>query len=52
MGFIYFKRLFISSHFAKNNDNRSNESRITACQTLWGQNQKLQKLNFLEAELH
>ena len=37
MGFTCSKRLFISLHFAKKtHENRSGESRITACQTLWG----------------
>ena len=53
MGFTCSKRLFVSLHFAKKtHDNRSGASRITACETLWGQNQMLQKLIFLDAELH
>ena len=45
MVFTFPKRQFISLHFVKKtHENRSGESRITACQTLWGQNQKLQKL--------
>ena len=51
VGFTFSKMLFISLHFAKKkktNEKRSGESRITACQTLWGQNQKLQKLNSLD----
>ena len=52
MGFSYSKTLFISLHFAKKlHENRSGESRTKASQTLWGQNQNLQKLHFLEAEL-
>ena len=36
------KRLFISLHFAKKlHENRSGESRITACQTLWGSKSKV-----------
>ena len=44
MGFTFSKRLFISLHFAKKtHENRSGESRITACQTLWGSKSKVER---------
>ena len=52
MGFIFSKRLFISLHFAKKRmiiDQVRAELQHAKC--CGGQNQKLQKLNFLEAEL-
>ena len=57
MGFTFSKRLFISLHFAKKLmkiDQVRTELQIA--KRCWGQNQKLQKLNFLillalEAEL-
>ena len=45
-GFYIYINIYI--HFLTfMHENRSGESRITACQTLWGQNQMLQKLIFL-----
>ena len=42
VGFIFSKRLFISRHFEKKtHEKRSGESRITACQTLWGSKPKV-----------
>ena len=50
MGFTCSKRLFIPLHFAKKpHENRSGESRITACQTLWGSKSKVAEM---DAELH
>ena len=53
MGFTCSKRLFISLHFAKK---RMKIDQVRAEQQLakrcGGQNQKLQKLIFLDAELH
>ena len=47
MGFACSKRLFISLHFAKKpHENRSGESRITACQTLWGSKSKVAETHF------
>ena len=53
MGFTLSKRLFISLHFAKKRkiiDPVRAELQLAKC--CGGQNQKLQKLNFLEAELY
>ena len=48
MGVTCFKRLFISLHFAKKtHENRSGESRMTACQTLWGSKSKVAETHFL-----
>ena len=45
--FTFSKRLFISLHFAKEtHENRSGESRITACQTLWGSKSKVAETQF------
>ena len=53
IGFTCSKRLFISLHFAKN---RMEIDQVRAEKQLFkrcgGQNQKLQKLIFLDAELH
>ena len=52
MGFSYSKRLFISLHFAKNCikiDQVRAELQLYKC--CGGQNQNLQKLDFLETEL-
>ena len=47
MGFTCSKILFISLHFAKiTHENRSGESRITACQTLWGSKSKVAETHF------
>ena len=47
MGFTCSKGLFISLHFAKKpHENRSGESRITACQTLWGSKSKVAETHF------
>ena len=48
MGVTSFKRLFISLHFAKKtHENRSGDSRMTACQTLWGSKSKVAETHFL-----
>ena len=52
MGFTCLKSCSFPYNLQKTHEKRSGESRMTACQTLWGQNQKLQKLIFLDAELH
>ena len=47
MGCTCSKRLFISLHFAqKTHENRSGESIITACQTLWGSKSKVADTHF------
>ena len=46
MGVTCFKMLFISLHFAKKkpHENRSGESRMTPCQTLWGSKSKVAEI--------
>ena len=47
MGFTCSKRLFISLHFEKKtHENRSGESRMTACQMLWGSKSKVAETHF------
>ena len=48
MGFTFSKRLLISLHLAKiTHENQSGESRITACQMLWGSKSKVAETQFL-----
>ena len=47
MVFTFPKRQFISLHFAKKtHENRSGESRITACQTLLGSKSKVAETHY------
>ena len=45
MGVTCFKRLF-SYILQKTHENRSGESRMTACKTLWGSNSKVAENHF------
>ena len=46
-GFTCSKRVFISLHFTKKlHENRSGDSRITACQTMWGSKSKVAETHF------
>ena len=52
MGFTSSKRLFLSLHFSKIRMKIDEvRAELQLCKRCGGQNQKLQKLNFLEAEL-